>query len=75
MMVPVKVGVIAELYFNLSLLMLFDSLLSVPCIKSFKPSFTAFLNKLNRLDNLSALHSIIIMLVLNCKVVSQLLLV
>ena len=74
MMVPVKVGVIADFILkNLSLLF-FDSLLSVPCIKSFKPSFTAFLNKLNRLDNLSALHSIIIMLVLNCKVVSQLLL-
>ena len=42
----------------------FDSLSSVPCIKSFKPSFTAYLNKLNRFDNLSVLQSIISQLLL-----------
>jgi len=59
-MAPVKAGVIAD--FILKNLSLSRSLSSVPCIKSFKPSFTAYLNKLNRLDNLYVLHSIIVML-------------
>ena len=46
MMAPAKVGAIADS--SLKKLIFLSSLLLVPCTKSYKPSFTAYLKELKR---------------------------